>query len=293
MASEENIRIVGRDDNGTPRQALVDENSSLKISDTNVGITYPVSYQSNSTGSYVILTVDNSTVGSTTLTFNAQLVPNWGVARSIWINCSGALSVVVKVYGIDLNGYEIIFYVTTNGTTNVTVGNTLPNGTGASVNLTTQLRHINRLEELVPRTGALPIIYANCNIIASGGASILTRLCYNTPLYSLNPIYCCPMGRRAKFKGFQMISASAQNTYSMIVYRKPSNTSVSGVHPISFPIRFVINDFSALSQNSNDYMWSDEGLVTVNEGEWLFLNRESGTVQTNIMPWGTVEEFRI
>jgi hypothetical protein len=236
-----------------------------------------------------MLTSDNSTVGTTTLTFNASgLVPPWGTARSMYLTGIGTAVFLVKCYGIDLQGNELIFYATMNGTANITTGNTSVSGSGGtSVNLTTDLRHINRVESVLPMTGAMAV-YVRCII-----NSITTTLVFLNIYYIFNPIYVCPMGRRAKFKGFQMISSNGVNDYCFVVFKKPQNTALSGVHPISFSYRFRINDFSALSQNSNDYQWSDNGLVTINEGEWLFLNRETSTAQTNLTTYATLTEYKI
>ena len=267
MASEKNVKIVGRDRNGTPRQALVDETSATVCSNNNVGREFGMAYNTG-TGSHLVLTTDNNNIGFAT----SGLVPLWGTARDMAIvtNTAG-LIVTLKCYCIDLNGDEKIIYVTTNGTTPVTTGTTSPSGTGGtSVSLTTQLRHINFIEDIVPRSSG--IVYVRTTI---GG--LVTTLILQGHYYQINPIYCCPTGRRAIVKGFVRVDTNAQNDYAFVVFKKPANPSIAGGHPISFPFRFRINNTAT---NANSYQWSENGLVTVDENEWLFLNRESGTSQT-------------
>ncbi len=288
MASETNVKINGVYRYGDAVQALVDQTSAIVSSDNNLGIHYGMAFQSTSTGSFLQLTVDNGTAGTNTLGYNTPgLVPQWGSARNMFITASAGLVTTVKCYCIDLNGDEKIVYVTTNGTNNIITGTTSPSGTGGtSVSLTTGLRHINRMEDISPRNSGFVYVKTVIN-------GITTTLVLISHYYQYNPIYCCPNGRRAKFKGFQMISASAQNDYEIVIYKKSADTSIFSGHPVSFPYRFRINDFSALSQNLNNYQWSDNGLVTIEQNDWLFLNRETGGTQINLNAYATIVEYKV
>ncbi len=264
------VSILGRDpETNVLNNPTVDNNlKALSVCEKNFGKSFTVAYGNiTSTGSFLILTSDNVTFDTNTIYFNETgLIPNVGAARSMSIVANTAITSKIRCYGIDLSGYEKIFYVTLNGTIPVTSGNTKLDGTGNNVNLTTELRHINWIEDIVVRSSG--IIKVTCTI--NSKSVTLIQLAH---YYIINPIYLCPKGRKTLIKGLTYISTDATNQYGWIVY-KPNDDNT---HSVKFPYRLTI---ISTATNNNSYQWSDTGLVTLEECEWCFLNRESDTAQT-------------
>lgn len=282
MDIEPNFKIVGRDRDGFPNCSLVDNTSALTVSNNNIPKIFMNMYEAQTnTGSGSLVLTPGNQAGSNPLYFyTTGLIPNFGTARAFTV-VSSATGPKVRLYGIDLQGYELIFYITVAGGSPVTTGNTKLDGTGTTVNMTTGLTHINWMEFVVPNSTS-SIIVSLETLIGSLGFTVI-RL-YQT--YTQACSYLCPKGRKTVCYGFSSVNCNVINNYCWTKFVKNSDNTYGPIFStrITIPVQTTFG---------NTFQWSDSGFVSVNEGEWLFLNRDSGTSQTVCELKAVLGEYKI
>jgi hypothetical protein len=204
------------------------------------------------------------------------------------ITDTATIAAKIKCYGVDLSGNEKIFYMICNGTTPVTTAYTTMSIDGTLsgpfdiCGTNAKLRHINWIQDVVS-TRSSGVIRIRCFI--SNKDVTLIQLGH---FYTINPVYLCPKGRRTIIKGINYIFCVAANDYQWIVYKPNDN----GSHDITFPFRFQSSN-AVTTRYKNTYQWSDSGLITIEEGEWCFLNREGTTAETSFVMIAMFCEFNI
>jgi hypothetical protein len=234
--------------------------------------------ENNATGSRLILTSKNTTVVTPAFRYDTFIPPIVGESKKFVIETSVSLTNVIKCNCIDLQGDELTAYVkldatflTANGGKSGAIGRTSVdnaiNGTGTTINFDTNgdVRWINSIEL---STGSLsfdtgPFVYVYTFI---GADKLYTQmLAWN---YLRNPIFCCPNGYKAHFKGITYMSNTEQTAYGVVVYRIDDRQIRYGT---TFPYRG--DSFTSIMTK---FTYGPSPVI-LNPGDFMTFNRETAS----------------